>query len=554
MPDPAPPDLAAAILALGPLQGQCRLLDPTRIAGWARNEGAPDTPVVVELLLDGVLLGSFLADRPRPDLAPRFPANHHLGLSVQIPRPLTGESARVVELRRAADLAPLPGSPLTLPPTPPPPDTLETHLAALADLLDSATNRASPAARARLAAQLAGRLVELLPTRPPRQAALLHRWTDARTLPPPRQKQALVIDDGVPDPARDAGSAAIVSHMQALLGLGYQVGFVAALGLAQGEGAASRALTGMGVTCWHLPWAASVEEVLRRDGAGLDLVYLHRYGPMQRCGALARHWAPQARLVYSLADLHWLRAAREHALLTGDAALPPEIAALRHAELTGILAADAVITHSSHEAALLAADAPDAAVHLLPWAIAPRPVTTPFAARDAVAFVGSYGHAPNLDAAHTLLTEVMPLVWAEAPGIPLLLAGSDLPATLRTAAAAAPGPVEVLGHVPDLAALWERCRLSAAPLRYGAGLKGKVLDSLAAGLPCLCSETAAEGMDLPAALTPLVTATPAAMAAAILRLHPDEAACTTLGRVGLDWVEDRFSTARIREAMRAVAG
>jgi glycosyltransferase involved in cell wall biosynthesis len=368
----------------------------------------------------------------------------------------------------------------------------------------------------------------------------------------------------VPDPARDAGSAAIVSHMQALLGLGYQVGFVPALGLAQGDGAASRALTGMGVICWQLPWVGSVEEVLRRDGPGLDLVYLHRHGPMQRYAALARHWAPQARLVYSLADLHWLRAARAqalesgaaraHTLATGQDTLPPEIEALRHAELTAILAADAVITHSSHEAALLAADTPQAAVHLLPWAIAPRPVTTPFAGRDAIAFVGSYGHPPNLDAARTLLAEVMPAVWAEAPALRLLLAGSDLPASLRDAAAAAPGPVEVLGHIPDLAALWERCRLSAAPLRYGAGLKGKVLDSLAAGIPCLCSETAAEGMDLPATLAPLVTAGPAAMAAAILRLHRDEAACTALGQAGLDWIEDHFSSARIVAAMRDVAG
>jgi glycosyltransferase involved in cell wall biosynthesis len=561
---------AAAILALGPLQGQCRLLDASRITGWARNDGAPSRPVVLELLLDGEVLGSFAADRPRPDLATRFPDNPQLGFAVQIPRPIATEAARTVELRRAADLAPLPGSPLTLPHTPPPPDTPERQLAALTALLDSASRRTSPAARADLATALAPRLAELLPARPPRQAALLARWgaagpgTVPPTLPPRRAKQALVIDDGVPDPARDAGSAALVSHMQALLGLGYEVGFVPALGLGQGESAASRALAGMGVTCWHLPWAASVEEVLRRDGPALDLVYLHRHGPMQRYAALARHWAPQARLVYSLADLHWLRAwrahmlqdgaAREAALATGEAALPPDIAALRHAELTAILAADAVITHSSHEAALLAADAPEAAVHLLPWAIAPRPVTTPFAARAAVAFVGSYGHAPNLDAAHTLLAEVMPAVWAQAPAIPLLLAGSDLPASLRAAAAAAPGPVEVPGHLPDLAALWERTRLSAAPLRYGAGLKGKVLDSLAAGIPCLCSETAAEGMDLPPALASLVAPSPAAMAAAILRLHPDEAACAALAAAGLAWIEERFSAARIQGAMRAVAG
>ena len=94
----------------------------------------------------------------------------------------------------------------------------------------------------------------------------------------------------------------------------------------------------------------------------------------------------------------------------------------------------------------------------------------------------------------------------------------------------------------------------AAPLRFGAGLKGKVLDSLAAGIPCLCSAMAAEGMDLPATLAALATPTPEEMAAAILRLYDDEAACAALSRAGLDWIEDRFSAARIQAAMRDVAG
>jgi glycosyltransferase involved in cell wall biosynthesis len=81
-----------------------------------------------------------------------------------------------------------------------------------------------------------------------------------------------------------------------------------------------------------------------------------------------------------------------------------------------------------------------------------------------------------------------------------------------------------------------------------------VLDALAAGLPCLCSPIAAEGMDWPAALAPLTCADPAAMAGAVLRLYPDEAACAALGAAGLGWIEEHFSAARIAEAMREVAG
>ena len=256
---PARPD-AAALLALGRLEGNCRLVEAQapggaqRITGWARNAGAPHAPVLLELLLDGEVVGCFPADRTRADLAAKFPANHNLGFVVQVPWPIAGQAARRLEIRRAADLAPLAGSPIVMPHSPPSAEApLAATLAALAAALDSAA-QAAPGPRAELAAQVAARLAELLPARPPRQAALLARWnsqpgaTLPTRLPPPRRPRALVIDEGVPDPTRDAGSAAIVSHMQALLGLGFEVGFIAAQALAQ-DGKASLALAGMGVTC-----------------------------------------------------------------------------------------------------------------------------------------------------------------------------------------------------------------------------------------------------------------------------------------------------------------
>lgn len=87
-----------------------------------------------------------------------------------------------------------------------------------------------------------------------------------------------------------------------------------------------------------------------------------------------------------------------------------------------------------------------------------------------------------------------------------------MPAELAEAARAARGPVEVLGRIEVLAELWGRALLAAAPLRFGAGIKGKVLDSLAAGIPCLCTAIAAEGLHLPEALAGLVQDDPAAMA------------------------------------------
>jgi glycosyltransferase involved in cell wall biosynthesis len=230
------------------------------------------------------------------------------------------------------------------------------------------------------------------------------------------------------------------------------------------------------------------------------------------------------------------------------------VGALRAAEWNAVLAADATITHSSHEAALLQEAVPEAAVHLVPWLVRPQPAPAPFADRAGVVFLGSYGHPPNLDAAWWLLDRVMPEVWAQAPAIKLLLAGSNLPDSLRAHAQASPGSVEVLGQVADLATLWGRARLSIAPLRFGAGLKGKVLDSLAAGVPCVCTPVAAEGMGLPEKLQVLVAARPDALARLVLELHGDAALNARLREAGLEFIADRFNARVVQAGMALAAG
>src|SRR6185369_14002933 len=106
------------------------------------------------------------------------------------------------------------------------------------------------------------------------------------------------------------------------------------------------------------------------------------------------------------------------------------------------------------------------------------------------------------------------------PAIECLLVGSDLPTDLAKLCGYG---VIAVGHVRDLAEIFDRVRLTVAPLGYGAGVKGKVLESWAAGIPCVCSPVAAEGIDVPKVLQSLVADDAAGVAAAIHRVHEDEA-------------------------------
>jgi glycosyltransferase involved in cell wall biosynthesis len=233
-----------------------------------------------------------------------------------------------------------------------------------------------------------------------------------------------------------------------------------------------------------MPSSGLFGDFARAHAGRFDLVYLHRVETATRCLKLARRYF-DAQIIYSVADLHHIR-------LKGQSEFDPNHApelmhqarAVALQELSAALSADWVITHSASEAEQLQQMSTIAGkVRVIPWALPPAPVKTRFADRSGVAFVSSFEHAPNVDAARWLVHEIMPLIWRKAPEIQCLIIGSGLSDDLRRDLAR-PG-IEVPGRVGSLAAVLERIRLTVAPLRFGAGLKDKVLRSLAAGLPCI---------------------------------------------------------------------
>lgn len=241
-------------------------------------------------------------------------------------------------------------------------------------------------------------------------------------------RRVLVIDEALPRAGHDAGSNAILSHMRALQSLGYAVSLVAASGLEAPRDQVA-ALETLGIEVWAAPFYASVEDVLRRQSDCFDGVYLHRAAIASRYMALARAHQPRARIVYAVADLHHLRLERQ-AVVEGR---PELLAASRVGmeERMHAWMADAVITHSATEAALLRHAVPEASVHQVAWDVPVRRVAASWSRRHGVAFIGAYDHAPNQDAAAWLAEVVMPMVWRSEPGLICFLAGSNMP--LRSA-------------------------------------------------------------------------------------------------------------------------
>jgi glycosyltransferase involved in cell wall biosynthesis len=529
--------------------GHLDLVTRERISGWAMGAN-PSEPVALQILDNGRPIARVLSNMYRPDLEAMGHGNGRYGFDIAIPGGLSPLTRHVIQVRREADGTDLVGSPRMIEAS----DAFDAGLEqAVAQAIAAV---AEPAERERVLAFLAAQSDVLLQQRAEAESGRREREEHQRhvrrmgplaaVLAEPARR-ALVIDERVPVEGRDAGSQAMLSHVRALQALGYAVSLVAADDLAGGDPAAMQAQQ---VTLCGLPFYASVEEVLRRQGNSFDLVYLHRARVASAYLNLVRQHQPRARLLYSVADLHHLRLERQAAVEERPELLA-EARLLRLLECTAAWQADAVLTHSEVEATLLRRMVPEAAVHCVPWSVPVRPSRPRFATRRGVAFIGHYAHEPNVDAARWLLEVVMPVVWAIEPEIPCLLVGTAMPDALRRLARR-DERVQAPGHVAELrAGVLDRVRLTVAPLRFGAGVKGKVLDSFAAGVPCAMTPVAAEGLALPDALQRFVAPDANSLATAILRLHGDPKAHAAAAKASLAFMRTEGDEASVQAALLA---
>ena len=430
------------------------------IRGWVRDPSHPDLAVSITITADDMLLERLVANRYRPDLQQAGLGHGRHSFEVRFNPPLAPHRDWLVHVRGELDGQDMPGSPFRIPAARHWDDEAE---AGIAGLLAAHASDGELEARIDFLTLQRQRLAEL------RAAS---RPEPAQTMPTERPR-ALVIDECLPDFRRDGGSSALVSHMLSLQRLGFSVR-VTASPMRRDPCAASLEACGITVCC--MPEAASVEEVLRRDPGEYALVYLHRVASAAAYAGLVRQCHPRARLIYSVADLHHLRLARQ-AQAENRPELVVQARRIGLQELQAAQAADAVITHSGVEADLLRRHLPTAQVHVVAWSVPIRDSGIGFMERSGVAFIGCFSHAPNQAAARVLRDGIMPLVLAASSHIRCHLVGSGLPAALRE-----PRPgLLVEGHVEDLGALLDRVRLTVAPLAFGAGLKSKLLESLAAG-------------------------------------------------------------------------
>ncbi len=356
----------------------------------------------------------------------------------------------------------------------------------------------------------------------------------------------LFIDSIIPRDGFDAGSFYAMQIMAMGQSFGYDVTLIPDAEMA-GDAALLRPLHAKGIEVIQSPFAADAAAYIAHTDAEFALIVLSRYD----CGgrhleALTARW-PGARRVFHPGDLHHIRELRE-AVLREDPELFRTAIATKRRELEIVRQVDVTVVVSAFEQDTLRMAGLGHKVERIDPAYVNRP-PAPYdpATRHTVAFIGGYGHQPNVDAVQVLCEQIWPIVTAARPDIRLLIVGSNPPDSF---AAYASEQIEVLGRVADLDGLLDTLRFTVAPLRFGAGVKMKLISSLAAGVPVLCSALAAEGIGLGDAGLVLADG-PAAFAQAVIDLYDDGDRLLALSRAGFAAVVERFSEDAVRAQYRA---
>jgi SAM-dependent methyltransferase/glycosyltransferase involved in cell wall biosynthesis len=348
-------------------------------------------------------------------------------------------------------------------------------------------------------------------------------------------RRTLIVDHRLPTPDQDAGSIRMVELMRLLLDLGIQVTFVPD-NLHAMEPYTSQ-LRKLGVEVIVRPAVTSVTDWLTEYGAGFERAIVSRLHIATGCIDSVRRLCPNARLVFDTVDLQHLRLLRK-AEVKGGAARRARAERARADELAVAARADATLVVSEVEHELLARELPGLSVRCMSLIHRTTDQVPGFEPRKGFYFVGGYEHPPNVDAVVWFANEVLPEVRRELPGVPFYLVGSKAPDEVR---ALAGDTVTVCGHVDDMRPYLQGCRLSIAPLRWGAGIKGKVTQSLAAGLPCVVSTVAAEGIGLTHGTDAMIADEAADFARCVVQLYRDHELWQRVSAGGRRKVEERFS-------------
>ena len=363
-----------------------------------------------------------------------------------------------------------------------------------------------------------------------------------RALPPGR-KHILVIDHHLPMPDRDSGSLRMFQMLKLLHELGHRVTFVPD-NLADIPPYTAH-LQRRGIKVVHYPYVKKVRDYLIAHGSEFDVVVLSRCQFARKHIADVRLYAPQSRIIFDTVDLHFLREESE-TRLTGDPETRRKAQETKQLEYDLIDQSDETWAVSSSEVRLLRAKWPQKSIQLVSNIVDVPGSNTPFSLRRDWLFIGGFQHTPNVDAVLFFVQEIYPLVSARLGDAKFYIIGDKAPPEI---VALANEKIVVAGLQRDARPFFDSVKLSVAPLRFGAGVKGKINQSMGLGVPVVATSLAVEGTELRDREDILVADEPQDFARALIELYESEQLWNRLSQNGIRKTRALYSIEAARKKL-----
>ena len=360
-------------------------------------------------------------------------------------------------------------------------------------------------------------------------------------------KRVLVMEPTLLTPDKDAGSVTTFNILMLLREMDFQVTFIPEDNLLYQEKYA-KLLQKVGVEVLYRPFINSVESHLKEFGGRYDLAFLFRQQVVERHIDDVKKYCPQAKTLYYTHDLHHLRMMREAELLKDDGK-KADAEVMKARELKAISEVDSTILVSSAELELLKSSIPNNQLEVLPLVYGVSGTEVGYENRKDLVFLGGGHHPPNRDAVNFFCTEVMPRLLEDLPEVRLHVVGGNHSDDILQLASRS---VVIHGFVEDLSGLLDKMKVAIAPMRFGAGMKGKVCSTLGAGLPNVLTSIAAEGLGIENMQNSMIADTADEMVIAILNLYNNQKLWEIISSSGIKHIDKLNGAYSSHQKLKAI--
>ncbi len=371
-------------------------------------------------------------------------------------------------------------------------------------------------------------------------------------------KRVLWFDYSFPLPDCSSGSLRMNNLMKIMVKLGHKVTYAALVGTDPNNYLVEMQKLGVeSVSLQYENWRGeevskkeiiidNILDALEIEAKDYEVVWFSFYYVARLFIDKIRKRLPNAIFYADSVNIHYLREKRE-AELSKDKEKHQRAKQTKLDELNLYSKADAVIVVTDQDREVLLKELPHKSVFIMPNVHDIVPLEHGFTARKDLLFVGGFYHKPNVDAMLYFYNDIFPWVKENIPDIKLWIVGSNPPDEIK---ALANESVTVTGWVKETKPYLDACRISIAPLRYGAGMKGKIGEALAHGLPVITTKIGSEGMGIQSGEHALLAESIEEWIEAIVRLYNDETLWNRLSQNGQSLMAERYSTEITSERMK----